>query len=208
MEEFLDVIARSALGTKRRSADLAAAFASEIIVDNNGNTKPTAFHFTAGQQTFSKMVTELVNGVEEADFKRALVGPWTRSSKLPSLSWDATATRYYALRATDPSKEKRGSEPGAEWLAFRALPFYPVAPRGKRLVTPGVEGGWKNATFSWPLWTRPCTLPAIRSLLSYKGLGVTSQRERSMRGIAAVLSSDIKRSDQGGYGSFSPSRVR
>jgi hypothetical protein len=33
-----------------RSLAFAASFATDVAVDNNGNTKPTALHFTAGQQ--------------------------------------------------------------------------------------------------------------------------------------------------------------
>ncbi len=40
----------------RSISDIAAALFSEIVQDNNGKTKPTALHFTAGQQPFLKMV--------------------------------------------------------------------------------------------------------------------------------------------------------
>jgi hypothetical protein len=190
----------------RRDADLAAGFFSELVQDNNGNTKPTTFHFTAGQQTFLAMVEELRRGITREDCDEALLGPWLSSSKLASLSWDSSGGRGYALRATDPSKEKRGSVAVANWLAVHALAFFPVSPARERLRTPCVKGGWKNSRFSWPLWGVPATRKAIGSLLLIDVLGLTTI-EREALGVTAVLSSNILRSDQGGYGSFTPASV-
>ena len=61
---------------KRRTVDWLAAFATDVAVDNNGNAKPTALHFTAGQQQFLKMVLELQAGVTPADLLEAVRGPW------------------------------------------------------------------------------------------------------------------------------------
>jgi hypothetical protein len=36
----------------RSTSDIAASFFFELVQDNNGKTKPTALHFTAGQQPF------------------------------------------------------------------------------------------------------------------------------------------------------------
>lgn len=190
---------------RNRSADLLAALATENAVDLKGNVKPTAFHFTAGQQTFLEMVAKLREGLVREHFVEALVGPWRRVSRLPTLKWDASAPREYALRATNPAGkgEKPQGVPGADWLAFLALAFFPIAAYKKRLRTACVTGGWKSATFSWPLWTCPAGLPAVRSLLACWGEG-SEPMARAARGIAIVFRSRILRSDQGGYGSFSP----
>lgn len=190
----------------RRDADLAAGFFSELVQDNNGNTKPTTFHFTAGQQTFLAMVEELRRGITRADCDETLLGPWLSSSRLASLSWDSSGGRGYALRASDPSKEKRGSVAVANWLAVHALAFFPVSPVRDRLRTPGVKGGWKNSRFSWPLWCAPATRKTIGSLLLIDTLDLTTT-EREALGVTTVLSSSILRSDQGGYGSFTPASV-
>ncbi len=190
----------------RRAADLAAAFFSELVRDGKGNTKPMSFHFTAGQQAFLEMVGLLREGIDRDDIREALEGPWQNSSTLPSLSWDASVSRLYALRASDPSKEKRGSVPGANWLAVQGLSFFPVAVLRNRLVTTGVEGGWKSSTFRWPVWGVPAGVYAIRSLLRADTRRWT-ERERAAVGISAVFSARILRSDQGGYGSFSPAEV-
>jgi len=199
---FLDRLATS----ERRNADLAAACFSELVQDNNNNTKPTAFHFTAGQQTFLSMVEELRAGLTDPDIDESLLGPWTNKSTLPSLSWDATATRAYALRAGNPSKEKRGTVAAANWLAVHALAFFPVFPERGRLRTTGVDGGWKTSSFTWPVWRVPAAVRTIRALLRSRPAAWTA-RERAAAGIGLVLRAGILRSDQGGYGSFTPSAV-
>lgn len=202
--DFLGELGARAAAGDRRSADLAAAWFTDVAVDGKGNAKPTALHFTAGQQTYVKMVRSLRDGVARVDVEEALFGPWRGESKLPSLSWDASVSRLYALRATDPSKEKRGSVPGADWLASVGLAMLPVAPRGSRVVTPGVSGGWKSGTLTWVLWGVPAPRRSVQSLLAGR---VPAPAERSARNVVAVYSASILRSDTGGYGSFAPARV-
>jgi hypothetical protein len=208
---LLSLVASSAPGA-RQNVDLAAAFATDVAKDNGGNTKPTALHFTAGQQEFLRMVNDLLHGTEkeppvgESDIREALFGPWTYSRPLPVLQWDATASRDYALRASDPSKEKKQGVAGAEWLAVRGLPFFTAVPRGTRVLTTACFGGWKDGGMRWPLWTGWLDPGTIATALSLN-LEDMRPRERAARGIAVVLESAIRRSDQGGYGSFTPARV-
>lgn len=205
---FADEAADNCVPERLRSAHLIAAYGSELVTDNNGNLKPTALHFTAGQQTFLGMVRGLQQGVTADDFREALLGPWNNVSKLPSLSWNASAPRVYAYRADNPSGEKRGSVPAADWLAFMGLRFFPVASKRSRLLTPGVKGGWKDSTMRWPVWSPSLSVNAIRSLLTWPGLRDLSARDQCVTaGIAALYESRILRSDQGGYGSFSPASV-
>lgn len=192
----------------RRSMDTAAAYGSELIQDRTkGNTKPLALHFAAGQQSFLDAASKLREGISHDDVLEALIGPWKGQSKLPSMSWDATIARVYALRASDPSAEKRGSTAGADWLAFVALGLLLVTPRGRDLVTAGVRGGWKNSAFTWALWDGPMSVAVVRSILAMKNPSRLRVDERKARGISVVFSSAITRSDQGGYGSFAPSGV-
>ncbi len=203
----------SALEGSARTARVIAAFGSEVAVDNNENIKPSALHFTAGQQQFLKMVNQIAAGVNLEDIRQALVGPWTYDSTLPSLSWTGTGARMWALRASNPSKDKRGSCPGAEWLAFVGMSFFPCAPqaaangRRTRVETTSVHGGWKNSAFTWPLWSPPASATAVASLLRTSKLAKMPPDARRARGIETVLKADIARSDQGGYGSFSPAQV-
>jgi hypothetical protein len=189
-----------------RAAGLAAAWFSEIVQDNNGNTKPTAFHFTAGQQAFLAMVDDLRTGIRSSDVREALLGPWSNTSTLPSLTWDSSVARLYAMRASNPSGEKRGSIPAANWLGVLALEAFPVAPIGGELVTTGVTGRWKDAVFRWPLWRSPASFQTTRSLLRIDARRWTAS-ERAALGIVEVLGAKILRSDQGGYGSFAPSHI-
>ena len=199
------ILDRGALAD-RRTADLIAGFFSELVQDNNGNTKPTALHFTAGQQSFLEMVDALGRGITAVDVNEALVGPWLNKSKLPSLSWDASVSRLYALRAADPSKEKRGSIACANWLGVQALAFFPVNVVGRKLATACVAGGWKDSSFTWPVWDAELLAPTVASLLRVDPRRSRSE-ERAAQGITAVFSSKILRSDQGGYGSFCPAEV-
>jgi hypothetical protein len=191
----------------RRSLAFAAAFATDVAMDNNGNTKPTALHFTAGQQEFLAMVSELIQGVRVEDLEEALFGPWKYERPLPVLQWDNTSARDYALRASDPSKDKKLGVPGADWLAFRGLPFIRVAPVGDRIVTTGCSGEWKTGAFRWPIWTVPLSRPVIGSVLTSPEVFDVDPSVLRARGIAIVFESAIRRSDQGGYGSFAPARM-
>lgn len=119
--QYLERLVSDATPTRRRSIDWAAAFASDVVVDNGGKTKPTALHFTAGQQEFLRMALVLRDSVTAADLQEALLGPWTYSRPLPVLAWDATTNRDYALRARNPALEKKLGVPGADWLALRGL---------------------------------------------------------------------------------------
>lgn len=204
--QYLIDLSGQATAAKRRSVDWASAFATDVAVAGKGDTKPTALHFTAGQQQFLQMVLELVHAVTKDDLREALEGPWKYERPLPVLGWDATSSRDYALRATDPSTEKKLGVPGADWLAVRGLLYFPTVPRGSRVMTTGCVGGWKDGQFRWPLWTVPLTAPVVRSLL-VQNVEAMTKHERSVRGIGAVFSSGIKRSDQGGYGSFEPASV-
>ncbi len=213
MRAFLDGLASRAVAPSeafvlRRALDTAATYGSEIVQDNNGNTKPTAFHFTAGQQQFMRAVADLQTGVTGDDLQEALVGPWLRESTLPNMGWDATNARLYAFRATNPSGDKKTTVAGADWLAFIGLGAFPSFPRGTRLLTTGVEGGWKDSTFTWAVWAKPATFRVASSVCRTASLSSLPPAERLARGIAAVFTSSISRTDQGGYGSFSPAEVR
>lgn len=205
--EYLKRLVDKAGPDRRRGVDFAAAFATDVAMDSGGNTKPTALHFTAGQQEFLAMVRELVGGTQLEDVIEALRGPWRYARSLPVLKWDATVFRDYALRAGDPSKEPPTGVPGADWLAFRGLSFIRAAPRGKQILTTGCSGEWKTGVFRWPLWSVPLSPETVRSVLAFPGLSQMTERERRARGIAVVHEARIRRSEQGGYGSFAPASV-
>lgn len=202
---------RVAAGTtvvNRRDADLFAALLAEYSLAGKNDAKPSLLHFTAGQQKFLVMVRELSERVDVEALLEALVGPWRYESSLPVLGWDSRGERIYALRGTDPSKDKKLGVPGADWLAFTGLAQLPSAKNGgsgrDQMLTTGCRGTWKSGSFHWPLWSCPLSLPVVRSLLAYDGLLDEPAAVRSKRGVFRVLEAPIRRSDQGGYGSFGP----
>ncbi len=198
LRSFLDDARRAG----SRSQQLAEALVTEGSFDNLGNAKPTDFHFTAGQQQWLGMARQLCESVSVDDIMGSISGPWGYSSKLPSLGWDTTDDRVYALSARNPSKEKKLTEPGVEFLALLGLTAFAVQ-TGERTLTPGCNGRWKTGKFTWPLWTCPLEWKSISSLVSFVSEFDDEGRVASL-GANRLLQSSIRRSDQGGYGTFGP----
>lgn len=200
-------------GSGRADADLFCGLMAEGATAGKGDGKPTHLHFTAGQQRFLSMVREIRESLVRADLDEALRGPWRHSSTLPVLGWDARGERIYALRGTNPAKEKRLGVPGADWLAFLGLRFFPVAECRGSLLTAGCEPNWKGGSLSWPLWSVPLGADVVGSLIGSvlgnarkggAGVACWSDAERAAVGVSQVLRAPIRRADQGGYGSFGP----
>lgn len=185
---------------------LLHALISEGALANKGDSKPTHLHFTAGQQKFLVMCRELRDELNADLLHEALVGPWTRESQLPVLGWDNDhGERLHALSRKSPSSDKKTGVPGAEWLAFLGLRFLPVAttPAGA-LLTTGCAPEWKTGgSFTWPLWDVALRDIEIDALIGVDlaHCGVAERRERCVSRIYRV---EIRRTDQGGYGSFGP----
>jgi hypothetical protein len=180
---------------------LLGALLAEGAVDGNGAGKPSHLHFAAGQQQFLDIAREVLVAVE-ADpgrLQEALFGPWRYDSDAKNLSWSAGSERIYAVRGFNPSADKRLGVPGADALAFLGLAFFPVAARGTSLITTGCEAAWKVSSLTWPLWSDPLDIDVVRSVI---GLDLGHSNRFSHAGLVNVLQSPIRRTDQGGYGSF------
>mgnify|MGYP000249073059 CR=1 FL=1 len=185
------------------AAIYAAAYGTDIAVDGKGNTKPTAFHFTAAQQTFLGAVEGIRASVTREWVETSLFeGHGERPGS--NLRWDPGAERNWALMAINPSGEGTRVDAPLEWLAFRGLPLLPSFPRGSRIITTGVVGRGDDMTFTWPLWSFPASLLTTRSALQVDWTGST--KERAARGVFAICSSAIRRTSQG-FGNFGPSSV-
>jgi hypothetical protein len=180
----------------------AASFGTDVAVDGKGNTKPTAFHFTAANQQFLDTVEKTRASVDREWIKAALFNGHTNRSG-PNLRWDTGADRKYALMANDPNEDGTSVNAPLEWLAFRGLPLFPVVPRGVRAATTGVRGRSDDMQFTWPLWCIPASLSTVRSLLL---VDWAARRDRVDTGIIAVCTSEIRRSAQG-FGNFGPASV-
>ena len=188
---------------------LATALVAEGSMDNNGMAKPSDLYFTAGQQKFLEMARQILEGTDENTLIKGISSQWDYKSSLPSLMWDVTDDRIYALAATDPAKDKKETNPGPEALAILGLSRYPVFASPKGTLTLGCYGTWKRGTFSWPIWTKPAGQGAVRSLLAhatYTSMPTWERRIPWLRswGVSTVLRSAIRRSSQGGYGTFAP----
>ena len=193
-----------------RSGGLATTLVAEGSLDNQGVAKPTDFYFTAGQQKFLDTARKVLSAVAREDIEAGLEGPWRYESKVPSLGWDVTDDRVYALRANNPSPERKLTNPGPEALALLGLSLYPVFAGRGRTDTQGCSGSWKAGYYSWPLWRRPASPRAVESLLAHAcDHPAASDRRRwyPSWGVSTILRSPIRRSNQGGYGTFGPPKV-
>lgn len=196
--------------TDAPASSLTTALVAEGSVDRNGRAKPSDLYFAAGQMKFLAMARQVLTETSGEHVSLALNGPWTYDSKLPSFMWDVSDDRVYALRATDPAPEKKLTNPGAEALALLGLSLHPVFADGGQTLTQGCSGSWKYGYYSWPIWKKPTRLWTVRSLLAhatYDPNEMDRQRWYSSWGVFKVLRSAIRRSSQGGYGTFSPPEV-
>jgi hypothetical protein len=185
------------------AAAYAAAYATDIAVDGKGNTKPTAFHFTAANQTFLGALDGIRASVSTEWVKTSLFdGHGDRPGS--NLRWDPGAERNWALMANNPEDDGTRVDAPLEWLAFRGLPLLPSFPRGSSIITTCVAGRGDDMTFTWPLWSIPASLQTTRSVLQIDWNG--SNKARAARGVFALCSSAIRRTSQG-FGNFGPSSV-
>jgi hypothetical protein len=194
-------------------ADYAAAYATDVARDGKGNTKPTAFHFTAANQQFLGAVEATRSIVTKEWAERALHLPG-QSVRGPNLRWDPDAERSRALMGVNPIDDGTVVNGPLEWLAFRGLPTFPCFPVGNRIQTTAVTGRRQDdLQFHWPLWSCDANYATVRSLLVLAaawsdghddGVAIESRRRR---GVFAVCTSEIRRTAQG-FGNFGPALVR
>jgi hypothetical protein len=200
---FLATCVEAWLSGNEEAAGYAAAYGTDVAVDGKGNTKPTAFHFTAAQQTFLGAVEGIRASITEKWVKKSLLeGHGEQPGS--NLRWDPGSERNWALMATNPSGDGTRVDAPLEWLAFRGLPLLPSFPRGTKIITTGVVGRGDDMTFTWPLWRVPATRPTTRSVLQVDW--TANAKERRARGVFAICSSAIRRTSQG-FGNFGPSSV-
>ena len=208
IRKYLKLAQNSAPGSS-----LASSVIAEGSLDGNERAKPTDLYFTAARQLFFKMAQEILDGTTKADLKIGLTQQWRYESTLPSLMWDVADDRIYALSSFNPAKEKKLTNPGPEALAILGLSRHPVFAKAGRTLTQGCSGRWKRGSYTWPLWEMPAGVRAVKSILAH-GSHPHPQNSRTRRsnwyrswGIHQVLQSSIRRSDQGGFGTFGPPEI-
>ena len=163
--------------------------------------EPTPFDFTAGNQGFPRMVSDLCAMTDRIDFRETLFGPWRYADKEPSLRWDPLDDRRYALRWTDPTREDVQTVWGANRLALEGLAFYPniVTATGRRI--PGLTEHKGKRRWRWPLWRKAASVPVVRAVILTAG-SATEAQLRAM-GVAAMIESAIVQ-PTGYYRNFTP----
>jgi hypothetical protein len=154
------------LSGRPEKANYAAAYGTDVAVDGNGNTKPTAFHFTAAQQQFLEIVEESRRKITRDWVERSLEDRDGKTKPGPNLRWDPDAERSRALMGVNPGDDSTAVNAPLEWLAFRGLPAFPCIPVGNRILTGGVTGRRQDELrFHWPLWSCGASYATVRSLL-------------------------------------------
>ena len=155
------------VGQSGSAGALMAALVAEGSMDKQGIAKPSDFYFTAGNMKFLGIARQVLGEVLREDLISGLMGPWLYQSQLSSLMWDVSDDRIYALRANNPQKENKLTNPGPESLAILGLSLYPVFGSSDRTRTQGCSGKWKSGFYSWPLWCKPASVHAVKSLLAH-----------------------------------------
>lgn len=196
----------------RVQADFLAAFGSEAIESEANGKKTSQIADTAlrtmsgaGHQHFLGFMRELAAVTEIGHLRHALFETWRYADPGPSMRWDPSDDRRYALRWRQPSGDPVTTVRGANRLAIEALPLLPTAPVRARLETTGfTQRKGRGVIWTWPIWTAPVPIEVVRSLLSLPQLQADEpdRRNLSARGIAEVYR--CQRITQGKYRNFTP----
>ena len=197
----------SATYSNRIKADYWAAFGTEMIVDKSqGLIKPTSFYMSTGKQKFLGKIKSTMNRITPDKIREALFGPWKYDDDHSSaMGWDPATHRIHALRKQDPSSDKSNlCESAAEWLAYESLLMFPTfAGRGKNVIT----SGFSDTYFTWPIWSVPADVDALRTLMLSREIFDESLRNRlASRGVEAIYRSRRLEFAKG-YGVFLPGEL-
>lgn len=190
-----------ATGQDRTSIDFYAAFGSDALVSENDGTtiQDTALRTMAGagHQHFLETMRNVITACEPEHIQKTVFQTWQYDDPTQTLSlrFDPLDDNRHALRwrnpSGDPDRKNNGSMLGANRLAIEAIPFFTTAPGERFLQTVGFTGHRSRDTyFSWPVWTPPIGIDAIRSLLALSEVQVPKEAESLIsRGVAAVFRS-------------------
>lgn len=208
LEVFRAYLGRQAYNAcDERTQAYAPVWGSELRVkeyDGKECVEPTPLDFTAGNQKFCQMVTELADALTLQHVDEALFGPWKYKDEKLSFRWDPMEDRRYALSARDPSGETVVTVWGANWLALEGLPLLPIVPNSRRPHPVCVRQDNGTIRLRWPVWEPRITCEAVRSLLVQYACWPNS--EARARGIVTVFESVVVQ-PTGYYRNFSPARA-
>lgn len=204
--------ADAATAGDRRHADFLAAFGSEMVESEANGKKTGQIADTAlrtmsgaGHQHFLGFMRELAGTTGDGHIRHALFDAWDYTDPGPSMRWDPSDDRRYALRWLQPSGDPAKTVRGANRLAIEALPLLPTAPVKGRLETAGfTQRKGRGVIWTWPIWSVPVTLDVARSLMALQELqeDTPDRQVLSAMGIAEIYR--CQRITQGKYRNFTP----
>ena len=188
----------------------SSVLAEGAIARTTNDSKPTALHFTSGQQKFVQMAAEVRGQMALAACVNALSGRWVPDESSRSMRWNNALGRApYALAAVAPGKGTPPGVRGIEWLAVAGLGLTAVARHGHGLATQGSAQSWNDGAWRWPIWSaalRPRTARAVIGHPQFVGEGTQpSQQAMASLGVTRVLEAPIRRPSK--YGEFGPTRT-
>jgi hypothetical protein len=169
----------------------------------------------ASHQNLIQSMRDILRLLKKEHIQAALFTPWRKSyetsdairkqqelgTRKPTLRLDPADERLYAMRFSNPTTtDDFKTELGAQALAIPAFSILPVVPLARPLSVASIRRRNK-VFFSWPLWDRPATLPAVRSLLV---AGIEQPEEMHARGAFAAFCA-ARVSGEKGKLSFVPS---
>jgi hypothetical protein len=171
------------LAGRPEQSEYAAAYGTEVAHDGKGNTKPTAFHFTAANQQFLGAVEESRGKISREWAEESLDDRDGKVKPGMNLRWNPDAERSRALMGVNPNDDGTAVDAPLEWLAFRGLPAFPSVPAGHRILTCAVTGRRQDELrFHWPVWSCGVSYGTVRSLLLLTA-GWIEQDEQTRRMI-------------------------
>lgn len=191
-------------------ADFLSAFANEVLVEGKG-ARPAQIQDTAlrtmsgaGHQHFVAFIAQLAEETTESHLAQALFSLWRYSDPGPSLRWDPTDDRRYALRWGEPSGDPVRTVRGTNRLAVEALPLLPVMPVGRSLETTGFSQRRGEVRWTWPIWEGFLDLDTMRSLLALQELQQPQPSREQLGRIGVIEVYRSMRITQGKYRNFTP----
>ena len=195
--QMVDIRAQTSVHS-RRSADMLAAFGSEVYKDDKGCFTSSKFRMVRNIDKLPCRVKNNLELLEQRHLESTLFNTWTNDEQCKPLRWDPDINKRHALEGGKPLHSNTGML-AANCLAVEALQFYPTMSDGRRIQTTGFtrqNGKWY---FVWPIWTPPVRRCVLRSLLAMRH---NNLMQLAHMGIVQIYVSS--RISDGHYGNFGP----
>ncbi len=179
--------------------DFTPVFSSQIPVKQGDALEHFDHPFRAARKDYylGNLESVLAN-TQLSHVRRTIARPWDYRDAMAnqSLRLDHGDDRRHAYQwhapTEDPARQKVGCMLGANRLALEAFPLFPCVPSRDGGTAVGFICRSKTNTWvSWPIWTAPCSMAVVASLLNLAIVHEPEPSGNSLRklGIAAVLRS-------------------